>query len=123
MLSRKIPIILTLLSCISNTNAEMLPFGDNVQFDKESVLVLKNPARVTFIAYTKLDENRMLKSNFTVNCKNQTFYFNGGDTIVNNELKYLSSFSIPPNLPTKQNASDLTKNSLPHVVYLVYCPK
>ncbi|MCK0914092.1 hypothetical protein BFR85_013675 [Acinetobacter pittii] len=123
MLSKKIPITITLLTCISYTNAEMISFGDNLKFDKESILVLKNPTRVTFVAYTTLEENKILKSNISVNCKNQTFYFNGGDTIVNNDLEYVSSFLKPPNLPTKENASDLIKDSLPHVIYLIYCPK
>lgn len=111
------------LSTTPYANGELVSYGDNLKFDKDSILVLKNPTRVTLTIYYNLEENKLYKSNIVVNCSNQTFYSNGLDSLVDRNLKFLSSVPISEATPTKQNPSDLTKNSLPHVIYLMHCLK
>ena len=123
MTFRKILLIFFFLSNISCANAELVPYGDNLQFDKDSILILKNPTRVTFTIYYNLEDNKFYKSNIVVNCSNQTFYSNGLDSYVDQNLKYISSVPISTATPTKDNPSDLTKYSLPHVMYLMHCLK
>lgn len=119
---KKLLVVFSLLGCASYSNAELVQYGDDLQYDDESILLLKNPPRVAFTTYYKLEANKFLKSNIVLNCDTQTYYSSGANSILDKNFKYLYSFSTK-DTPTKDHPRDLTKYSLPHLIYELHCTK
>lgn len=118
----KILLVFALFSS-SALQAKLIEHSNGLYVDIDSILVLKNPSRVTFTTYYKIDNSKYIKSHTVLDCNNQTYYSTDNNTLVNKNFEYIISIPITEGVPTKEKPRDLVKYSLPHTMYETVCPK